>query len=200
MSGMLVNLIVQIAAGAIGGNVAGALKDLSWVRLAIPSLAQSAAGSEGNFFLHSFRCSPMPEPASTLAHWSVKRLAAASPVQFLRRLLESSKTGQPNLLSLGIAVGKKTLVLLSCGLGGCTIPSSLNPFSSEGAQAERPSSYSLAWARNDGQLISGSPELTARARADIAECGAATPPVRTNSGVVGEGCMKARGYHVREIP
>ena len=93
-----------------------------------------------------------------------------------------------------------TLILLAYGIGGCTIPSSLNPFSSGGAQAERSSSPSLAWARNDSQLITGSPELTARAKADISECGAVTPPVRTHSGVVGEDCMKARGYDVREIP
>jgi hypothetical protein len=45
---MLINLIVQIVAGAIGGNVAGgALKDLSLGTAAMLSQAQSAAVSAG---------------------------------------------------------------------------------------------------------------------------------------------------------
>ena len=92
-----------------------------------------------------------------------------------------------------------TLGLLSLGLGGCALSPGFNPFPSPGAQAEGPSDPNLAWARNDGQLISGSPVLTARARTDISECQASTPPVRTRLGVTGEKCMNDRGYHVREI-
>ena len=92
-----------------------------------------------------------------------------------------------------------TLGLLSLGLGGCTLPPAFSPLPSPGAQAEGPSAPNLAWARNDGQLISGSPVLTARARSDISECHASTPPVRTGMGVTGEKCMNERGYHVREI-
>jgi hypothetical protein len=57
----------------------------------------------------------------------------------------------------------------------------------------------FACARSDGQLISGSSELTAEARRDIAECRAASPPVRTAEGVAGEDFMEERGYHVREL-
>lgn len=92
------------------------------------------------------------------------------------------------------------LTLLSFALGGCAVPLSLNPFSSTETQTAPPSPPNLAWARNDGQLISGSPELTARAQSDISECRATIPPVRTQVGVAGEACMNERRYHVREIP
>src|SRR4029079_11295839 len=99
-------------------------------------------------------------------------------------------------------MSKKILepVLLSFALGGCAIPPSLNPFSPGETQPARAFTPNLAWARDDGQLISGSPELAARAQSDISECRAAIPPVRTHAGVAGEACMNARRYHVREIP
>src|SRR4051812_14766883 len=58
----------------------------------------------------------------------------------------------------------------------------------------------LAWARNDGQLISANPALTAQARNDVADCRAEIPPVRTSQGIAGADCMSSRGYHVREVP
>ena len=57
----------------------------------------------------------------------------------------------------------------------------------------------LAWARNDGRLISGDPNLTAQAQSTIAECGATSPPFRTADGVAGEACMGERGYYLREL-
>jgi hypothetical protein len=92
------------------------------------------------------------------------------------------------------------LGLLSFALGGCAIPASLNPLSSVETQTASPSMPKLAWAHNDGRLISGSPELTAPAQTDVSECRATIPPVRTHMGVAGEGCMNERRYYVREIP
>ena len=55
-----------------------------------------------------------------------------------------------------------------------------------------------AWARSDGQRITASPELTAEAQADLAECQTETPP-RAARGVPGEACMRERGYYVRLV-
>ena len=50
MSGMLINLIIQIVSGAIGGNVEAARPRTSIsARLEIPSRAPSAAVPEGSF-------------------------------------------------------------------------------------------------------------------------------------------------------
>src|SRR4051812_40395596 len=95
------------------------------------------------------------------------------------------------------------ILCLTLALDGCAIPSSLNPFQSADAPSmaiPAPRTSSLAWARNDGQLISGSADLKARAGTDIAECRATAPPVRTDAGIAGEMCMNGRGYHVREVP
>src|SRR5678815_2270472 len=92
-------------------------------------------------------------------------------------------------------------VLVALLLSGCA--SRQPPFSSPPVPAVQQSSspsLNLAWARNDGQLISASAELTAQARTDISECRAAIPPVRTSQGVAGEECMNARDYYVREVP
>src|SRR4051794_28397679 len=56
----------------------------------------------------------------------------------------------------------------------------------------------FAWARIDGQLLSGSPERTTQARSDIAGCKAETPPSAAE-GVPGEECMRERGYYIREL-
>ena len=49
MSGTLVNLIIQLIAGIVGGTAAGkALKDYDLGGLEIRSRAQSAAWAEGN--------------------------------------------------------------------------------------------------------------------------------------------------------
>jgi len=93
-----------------------------------------------------------------------------------------------------------TSVFVALLLSGCARQA---PFSSPpvpAVQQKSSTSLNLAGARNDGQLISESPELTAQARRDISECGAAIPPVSTSQGVAGEDCMKARDYHVREVP
>ena len=91
-----------------------------------------------------------------------------------------------------------TIALLSFASAGCARIPGFNPFPGPRVQAPGPSFSGLAWARNDGQLISGSPDLEAQARTDISECGAAIPPVRTRVGVTGEACMNERGYYVRE--
>ena len=94
---------------------------------------------------------------------------------------------------------------LFVGLTGCTPLPMFDPFPTQvreerpPVREESPPAPSLAWARNDGQLISGSPELTAQARKDISECLATIPPVRTRKGVAGEACMTERGYYVLEI-
>jgi hypothetical protein len=95
------------------------------------------------------------------------------------------------------------------GLGGCGLTPSVNATrvpSEVPVQAPAPtgpdvggSAPKLAWARTDKRLISGNPELTAQAQADIAECYAVSPPVRTAAGVPGEPCMEKRGYYVREL-
>ena len=56
----------------------------------------------------------------------------------------------------------------------------------------------FAWARIDGQLLSGSQERTAQARSDIAGCKAETPPSAAE-GVPGQECMRERGYYIREL-
>ena len=91
-----------------------------------------------------------------------------------------------------------TVGLLSFASGGCAQIPGFNPFPGPGAQAPGPFSPNLAWARKDGQLISGNPDLEEQARTDISECGAAIPPIRTRLGAAGETCMNQRGYYVRE--
>jgi hypothetical protein len=91
-------------------------------------------------------------------------------------------------------------VVLTLGLSSCAVPAAFNPLDLKVAQPTGANSPNLAWARNDGQLISDSPKLTAQARADISECLATIPPVKTPQGVTGVACMNKRGYHVREIP
>src|SRR6476660_2685750 len=94
-------------------------------------------------------------------------------------------------------------ILLALSLSDCTRQINLStlppPPPPVQHQASAPS-VNLAWARNDGQLISSSPALMAQARKDITECLAAIPPVRTSEGIVGADCMSARDYHVREVP
>jgi hypothetical protein len=55
-----------------------------------------------------------------------------------------------------------------------------------------------AWARSDGQRMTGNPNLIADAQADIAACQAEAPP-RAAQGVPGEPCMRERGYYVRLV-
>ena len=56
----------------------------------------------------------------------------------------------------------------------------------------------FAWARSDGQRMAGNPELIGQAQADIAECQAEAPP-RAPRGVLGEPCMRERGYYIRPV-
>ena len=57
MSGMLINLIIQIVAGALGGNAAGAAsKDMSLGTRATPSRAQLEAALEVKSSPHFYRC------------------------------------------------------------------------------------------------------------------------------------------------
>ena len=111
-----------------------------------------------------------------------------------------------------IARSRGWLVGLLVGLSGCAPLPMFNPFPTQvqeehppvreerpPVREESPPAPSLAWARKDGQLISGSPELTAQARKDISECLATIPPVRTRQGVAGEACMDERGYYVLEV-
>ena len=91
-------------------------------------------------------------------------------------------------------------VLVAFLLSGCARqpPISFPPVPA--VQQKSSPSLNLAWARNDGQLISASPELTAQARRDVSECRAAIPPVTTSQGIAGLDCMNARDYHVLEVP
>jgi hypothetical protein len=78
MSGLLLNLIIQIVAGAIGGNIAGAAsKDVSLGQLAILSPVQSAAALAGNYSGQLSRCSPTLRARSISGHLSVRPLAVA---------------------------------------------------------------------------------------------------------------------------
>ena len=95
-----------------------------------------------------------------------------------------------------LAPGLVALLLSDCA-------SRQPPFSSPPAPAVQQKSsvhLNLAWARNDGQLISASPELTAQARRDVSECRAAIPPVSSSQGIAGLDCMNARDYYVIEVP
>ena len=92
-------------------------------------------------------------------------------------------------------------VLVALLLSGCA--SRQPPFSSPPVPAVQQKSsapLNLAWARNDGQLISASPELTAQARRDVSECRAAIPPISTSQGIAGLNCMNDRDYYVIEVP
>ena len=91
-------------------------------------------------------------------------------------------------------------VLVALLLSGCARQPPFGSPLAPAVQQQSSASLNLAWARNDGQLISVSPELTTQARIDISECGAAIPPVSTSQGVAGEDCMNARDYYVREVP
>ena len=98
-----------------------------------------------------------------------------------------------------------TSILVALLLSGCALQLPLTgPPPPAVQQQNAPSlnapSRDLAWARNDGQLISASPALTTQARKDISECRAAIPPVRTSQGIAGEVCMTERDYYVREVP
>ena len=93
-----------------------------------------------------------------------------------------------------------TSVLVALLLSGCARQP---PFSSPPVPAVQQKSsapLNLAWARNDGQLISASPELTAQARRDVSECRAAIPPISTSQGIAGLNCMNDRDYYVIEVP
>ena len=55
MSATIINLIIQLIAGAVGGNAAGAAsKDISLARLATRLLAQSEASVVVNSLVRSF--------------------------------------------------------------------------------------------------------------------------------------------------
>src|SRR4051812_33594082 len=107
------------------------------------------------------------------------------------------------MVTILMAAKSALIVCLLLALGACAVPASLNPLSpteNTSSAASAPKTSNLAWARNDGQLISGSAELTARAGNDIEECGATAPPVKTTAGVAGEACMNSKGYHLKNIP
>ena len=81
MSGLLINLIIQIVAGAIGGNVAGAAsKDVS-LGTAGNTIVQLVAALADRFSGHSSRCSPTPLARLTSVHLSVRPQAAAWPAR-----------------------------------------------------------------------------------------------------------------------
>jgi hypothetical protein len=92
--------------------------------------------------------------------------------------------------------------LISAGLllGGCAMQFPISSSQQAPVQQDNASQHSLAWARNDGQLISASPTLTAQAHKDASDCQAAIPPIRTSVGIPGEQCMSARQYHIRGMP
>ena len=86
MSGTLINLIIQLVAGAIGGNVAGnALKDYDLGMLG-NSISGAIGGVAGGTVLcsRSFRCSRVRPAVWISAPCSDRPWAAAWPAQSLR--------------------------------------------------------------------------------------------------------------------
>lgn len=67
------------------------------------------------------------------------------------------------------------------------------------AVAAAPSAPSYVWARNDGQRMSGNPELLAQGRADQEQCRVSA----TSGGALNQSafvsCMQARGYNRRDV-
>jgi len=88
-------------------------------------------------------------------------------------------------------LGRMLAIVGAATMSGCISP--------ERPVVSLPEPAALAgymWARSDGQRLTGSASLTAQARSDLSECGAPSPPP-TAVGVLGETCMKERGYYIR---
>ena len=88
MSGMIINLLVQIVAGALGGDAAGAASE----NFSLGTLGNTVAGAIGGGVggqvpPRSCQCSPTPVVALILAHSLVRPLVVVWPVQFSRQLL-----------------------------------------------------------------------------------------------------------------
>ena len=82
MSATLINLIIQIVAGALGGNgVGNALKDLNLGPLG-NTIAGAIGGVAGGTFSPPIQHSPELLVRLTSAPWSAKRWAVGFPVQF----------------------------------------------------------------------------------------------------------------------
>ena len=82
MSATIINIIIQLIAGALGGHGAGAaLKDYDLGKLGTQLRARLAAWAAGKFSPPSCQCSLGLPGMSILAHLSDKPLAGASPVQ-----------------------------------------------------------------------------------------------------------------------
>ena len=88
-----------------------------------------------------------------------------------------------------------TLLLVGCSRSAERVGAVQDPIDRPVGSAP---AATYAWARSDRQRITASPELTAQAQADIADCQAETPP-RAARGVSGEPCMRERGYYVRLV-
>ncbi len=82
MSGVLINLLVQIVAGAIGGNIAGAVKDLNIGTLGNTIAEQWAVELAVRFSLRFCQCLPNQPVPLISEHWLAKPQGPA-----LRRLL-----------------------------------------------------------------------------------------------------------------
>jgi hypothetical protein len=77
----IVNLIIQLIAGVVGGNAAGAaLKDYNLGNLVTPSPAPSAASAAASFCKRSFRRLPARRPGvGSMSALSWVKSSAAAP-------------------------------------------------------------------------------------------------------------------------
>jgi uncharacterized membrane protein YeaQ/YmgE (transglycosylase-associated protein family) len=92
MSATIINLIIQLIAGAVGGNAAGAtMKNLNLGALGNTIAGALAARAADRFSLHFCRSSRGRAATSMLARCLVKWSAAASPALSLPPLSVSSK-------------------------------------------------------------------------------------------------------------
>ena len=96
MSGMLINLIIQIVSGAIGGNVAGgAAKNIDLGTLGNTIAGAIGGGAGGQLLGMLIPLLPIAPRHPISAASSARSPVAASPVPFSPRSSAPSKTGRP---------------------------------------------------------------------------------------------------------
>lgn len=71
MSATIINLIIQLIAGAIGGNAAGAAKDIS-----LGALGNTIAGAVGGVCGDQLLTAPIPMMAGEATMWTLVRSPA----------------------------------------------------------------------------------------------------------------------------
>jgi uncharacterized membrane protein YeaQ/YmgE (transglycosylase-associated protein family) len=85
MSATIINLIIQLIAGAVGGNAVGAAsKDISLGTLGNTIAGAVGASAVANFWVRLFLCWPGQATMSTLVRSPAKRSGAALPVRLSR--------------------------------------------------------------------------------------------------------------------